>query len=643
MILDALKQRLRTSLARPAPSAADLAVARGHADALREDGTWSGLNGFVSSPDRRASTAHLERLVTLARARASCAGELDAALVRALDGWLAHDPPAPDPWQHQIAVPRLVGTTAFLCQDLLSPGARGKVDEILARPRWTRWHGGAWAEWSGTHLAAVAFNVLLRGCLAGDMSSCQEAFERVHAAVRYASEGEDGIQADRSFRQDDASTPAGRYGLAFGEDVARFLVLGHGTAWQAPAPCLALFASFLLDGQQWLIRRRFFDAGLSGESAPSGTALDGFAAAIEELAALGATPRRSEMAAFARRLRAPAELALSGHRHFWRAGLAVHQRPAFYASVRMGVDQPADGLTCLLQRGDEYDGAVAWDRRRLPGTTALQVADTRLSSGTSPAPERRPLAGSVTDGEYGVTAAELHRGGVTGRKTWFYFDGCVVCLGSGIACEEAAGAVFTSVNQCRARETATAYGKGGETHALAPGKSYDLSAAYRIEHDGFAYGFPEPMPVRAKIGPQEGTDVFSLWIDHGVQPRHESYAYIVLPVADPDGRRTAEHGIAQVKILANTPACQAVWHQELRLVGIVFWEPGVIALPTGGRVAVTRPCVLLGQDRSPGETRLSIANPVDGAATIHVEYANRCLCFNLPAGPRGGQSVTRVL
>ena len=87
----------------------------------------------------------------------------------------------------------------------------------------------------------------------------------------------------------------------------------------------------------------------------------------------------------------------------------------------------------------------------------------------------------------------------------------------------------------------------------------------------------------------------------------------------------------------------ATWLKALRLVGIVFWEPGVILVPNGGRVAVNRPCVALCQDRRPEGMRLSIANPTNEAATIHVEYANRCLCFELPGGPRGGQGVTRVL
>lgn len=659
MIFDALKLRLRASLARPAQAGPDLAAAGRHAAALTAEGAWTDIDYGPAGLSRWAAVTHLERVLLLARAREGCEGGLDAALASALDYWLGHDWPAPDAWHHQIVVPRLVGSAAFLCEDLLSPGAQDKVAEILARPRWTRWRGGAWQPWSGTDLVAVAFNVVLRGCLAGVAAWCQEAFERVYSEVKIAPPGEDGIQADMSFLHRNPSASADRYGLVFSENCARFLVLGHGTAWQAPAPCLALLASFLLDGQQWMIRRRFFDAGFpDGSDAPLLEDLDGLALAVEELGALGTMPRRVEMAALARRLRVADAPALGGHRHFWRAGLVVHQRPAFYTSVRTGgdTDQSVDGLTCILRRGDEYSGhGLVWDRRRLPGTTALQTVDS--PGGHVPVADRRGRVGGVTDGEYGVSLVEM-TGRVSARKAWFHFNESVVCLGSGIACEDASGPVFTSLNQCRARGGATAYGKGGETHVLAPGKSYDLSAAHRLEHDEVLYHFPEPSAVRGRIAPQAvprpevGSDttvhntpeeMFSLWIDHGTQPRHESYAYTVLPAADPDGHRATDHEVSQIEILANTPAAQAVWHRELHLVGIVFWEPGVIDLPAGGRVAVNRSCVLLGQDRRPDGVRLSIANPSREDATVHVEFANRCLCFNLPAGPRGGQSVNRVL
>ena len=621
VILEALKKRLCAALARPAPDRVALDAVCRHADALSGEGSWADVEyGPAAGRTRWPAVTHLERVVALARARMLRADELDTPFVRALDFWLARDFTAPDVWTHQIAVPRLIGTTALLGEAALSPGARGKVAEIVARARWTRWHEGDWTPWRGADLVAVAFNVLLRGCLEASTAECQEAFERAHAEMRIAPEDGEGIQTDLSF------SPTDRHGLAFGEQGARFLALGHGTSWQAPAGCLQVFASFLLDGPQWMIRRRFFDAGLTHVNAVD---LDGFAAAVEELAALGVTPRQAEMAAFARRLRGVAEPVLSGHRHFWRAGLAIHQRPAFYASVRTG----ADGLTRLLRRGDEYEGGDAWDRRRLPGTTALQVAED--PTGDTATGGRR---GGVTDGEQGVDVLELHRGGMAGRKAWFHFDESLVCLGSGITCDRAAAPVFTSINQCWSREPATAYGKGGETHHLVPGKSYDLSAAHRLDHDGLVYHFPEPTAARAHVAPAAGgaAEIFSLWIDHGTQPRHEAYAYAVLPSAE-------AQGFSQVKILANTPAHQAVWHQGLRLIGIVFWEPGVLALPGGGRVAVNRPCVLLGQERRSEGTRLSIANPAHDAATIHVEYANRCLCFNLPAGSRGGPGVTRVL
>ena len=64
------------------------------------------------------------------------------------------------------------------------------------------------------------------------------------------------------------------------------------------------------------------------------------------------------------------------------------------------------------------------------------------------------------------------------------------------------------------------------------------------------------------------------------------------------------------------------------MAGIVFREPGVVTIPDGGRVAVNRPCVVLCQDRRPDGHAPERRQPDQRrAATIHVEYANRCLCF----------------
>ena len=336
MILDTLKQRLHTSLVRPFPAEADLAAARRLAEAVDGDGSWPDVD--YSGGDRFAWPAvrHLERTLVLARTRQPDSGELDAALTRALDFWLSRDLQAPHRWHHQIGVPHLVGSAAFLFESGLSAGARGKVVEILARARWARWEGGGWTDWSGANLLWIAFNGLLRGCVENVPALCQEACERAFKEIRIAPVGEEGLQADMSFHQRGARLDSGGDGLAFAENAVQFVLLTHGTPWQAPPECLRTLAVFLLDGQQWMIRAGGFDDSAAEHGVGRGVGdLRRFAAAVEQLADGGVTPRRNEMATFARRLRSAAEPALTGHRHYWRSDFAVHQRPAYYTSLRM--------------------------------------------------------------------------------------------------------------------------------------------------------------------------------------------------------------------------------------------------------------------------------------------------------------------
>jgi len=38
----------------------------------------------------------------------------------------------------------------------------------------------------------------------------------------------------------------------------------------------------------------------------------------------------------------------------------------------------------------------------------------------------------VSDGSYGLAACDFERDGLTARKSWFFFDDEIVCLGAGI-------------------------------------------------------------------------------------------------------------------------------------------------------------------------------------------------------------------
>ena len=117
---------------------------------------------------------------------------------------------------------------------------------------------------------------------------------------------------------------------------------------------------------------------------------------------------------------------------------------------------------------------------------------------------------------------------------------------------------------------------------------------------------------------------------------------MVLPLGEDAAAKTrVDEEMGQLEILANTPTLQAVRHKGLRLVGATFWQAGTVTLPGAGRVAANQPCVLLCRDAAPAGKRLSIANLRREATTVHVEYAGRCLCFELPGGPDAGRSLSR--
>ena len=112
---------------------------------------------------------------------------------------------------------------------------------------------------------------------------------------------------------------------------------------------------------------------------------------------------------------------------------------------------------------------------------------------------------------------------------------------------------------------------------------------------------------------------------------------------DPEAADRVAEEVSRIEILANNASLQAVRHRGLGLLAVAFWVPGVVLLPGGGRVAANHPCLLLCREEPAGGTRLSISNPSDRAAAVHVEYGGQCVCFELPGGPDAGRSISRLL
>ena len=204
-----------------------------------------------------------------------------------------------------------------------------------------------------------------------------------------------------------------------------------------------------------------------------------------------------------------------------------------------------------------------------------------------PAPDDSPhQSGGVGENNYGVAASRTERADHAAVKSWFCFDHSVVSLGAGLTITGSNRPAFTLINLCRLHGPVTAVADLAKPRTLAASAmAHNLPTTRRIVHDGITYHFARPSKVSLEFGRPTGSETgqftpgverFSLAFNHGLNPSNETYAYIVLPFGDdPAAKAKADEEVAQLEILANTPALQAVRHRTLALIGAVFWQAGV--------------------------------------------------------------------
>ncbi len=678
--LTTIKQRL---IERELPSRASEEKITGLISALNEDGSWPDINYEHDSRAAWEPSRHMGRVLNVARAWASPEHALyhdesvREAMLRAYDFWMEIDPIAPNWWHNEIGVPRQLYRAMLFVEDELTDEQMAAGIEVLKR---------AQLGMTGQNLVWVAEVTIARGCLSDDPLLVMAAFEAIEDEIEITT-GE-GIQPDFSFYQHGDQLYSGGYGRGFSVDCSRFAALAEGTEFAFSDEKLQILSSYLLDGQQWMIRGTTFDYSACGREVSrkgGGTGGRSLRAACHAMLQLD-RPRADEFERFLERLNAgaevPAELQLSGNRSFWRSEFMTHHRPEWYMSVRMTsplVVQSetcnsenlhgqllSDGVTYIMRDGLEYRQIFpVWDWRRLPGITA-EMTEEPPGIGNGIRGERS-FVGGVSDGEHGAAVMDFARGDLIARKAWVFLDDSAVCLGAGVTCSSD-HPVVTTVNQCHARGPVTVCDAEG-AHQLEGSETPETVSW--VYHDGFAYLLTDAAQVTVSDEEQTGSwweinrqysdeelskPVFSLGIEHGAGPENASYAYSVVSVDDAeDAAQIAKE--PPVRVLANARGLQAAGSADGTVAAAAFYEPEELELADGMTVSVNEPCLLMLR-RSDDEIALTAANPENEALALDVTLSERLegegctwdeeagvstVHFDLPGGDYAGQSVTRRL
>ncbi len=655
------------------------------ATALKPDGSWPDIDYSAQDRSVWAAADHLDRVLLMAKSARAYrdAGrpdtDLEGRINLALKWWTDHDYHNPNWWWNEIGVPELLGQIGNLMLGQIPAGEMAKLDSLMKRSDWRKWTGANLTWGVGIEIA--------RGCMDDDPAAVAEGYSRMYQEIEIVSQLEEGIQQDYSFHQHGAQLYNGGYGLDFATDVARFVSYAWGTIFQIQPDKMAIFSSYLLDGEQWFIRGwgKGFDyssvgreitrpakpESLANKSAgpifPNLGAVYGLAHALTMLAS-EPTPRQKELAAFAARMRGDANApAFTGNKQFWCSDYMAQRREGYFASVKMLSERTfnaelvngegkksvhlSDGANFIYLTGDEYTNIFpTWDWTKVPGTTAIQGTLNTGEPDPIHARGRTTFDGGVSDGAYGMASMDLKRGDLTGIKSWFFFDSGYVAMGTDIALRRDTGHdVATDVNQTLLEGDVTT----SESHGPLRQGSYGFESPKRtwVYHDHVGYIFAPHTRLALSAGPQTGSwseigtgpaapvtlNVFDLWIDHGKNPDGESYEYVVLPgaTADEVARRANDPGFM---VLSNTRAIQAVYNPRLRLAEMAFRQPAYMKTPLG-IVRADHACLLMVRQTDTG-LRVTASDPEDLPLTLTVTIDGTPATIELPGGNMAGSSVS---
>ncbi|MDC2231733.1 polysaccharide lyase 8 family protein [Bacteroides thetaiotaomicron] len=571
-------------------------------------------------------------------------------IVKGLEYWHHRNPHCNNWWYNQIAEPQKLGI--LLIQ--MRVGKR-QIPEVLETKVLQRMRkdGGHPARWTGANRTDIALHWIYRACLQKNDVDLKTAVENVYSPLSYTVK--EGFQHDNSYFQHGVQLYIGGYGDEILKGVTQVALYTKGTKYALDDERIQFLRHFMCGTYYQVIRGQYmlFDVLGRGVSRNNGTQKSHAALFAKRMLELDPA-HIDEYNAIIARLegKKSANYGIKPlHTHYFRGDYALHVRPHYTFDVRMVSNRTmrceygngenlktyfmSDGCTNIVTEGDEYARIFpVWNWNRIPGVTAPQldtiprtVIDWQ-TKGTS------VFAGGVSDSLYGVsvysyldTYADIN---TAAKKSWFFFDDEIICLGAGI--NSTAGVpVCTTINQCLLSKKEVILSQSKKQSMVKEG-DFVYDSPEWVLHNGIGYVFPAGGNLFLSKKIQTGSwysinhteskneqqqEVFTLGFNHGCNPRNATYAYIVVPGIH-SARKMNNYRKSPVEILANTDSMQIVRHTKLGIWQMVFYKEGTFR---NGElsVSVDKACALMIKDGHSGNAELHIADPGQTQSCIKVE------------------------
>ena len=581
-------------------------------------------------------------------------------IVKALEYWHEVNPECNNWWYNQIAEPQELGKMLILLRDGKQRIPAELENKLLTR---IRKDGGDPRKWTGANRTDIALHWIYRACLSENDKDLQLAFEQAYSPICFTSK--EGFQYDFSYFQHGVQLYIGGYGDVILTGVTQIANYARSTKYQLDEKRTQFLSKFMRNTFFPTFRGKYMSFDVLGRGLSRKDILDKGQMAILAQRMMDLDPaHKEEFEQIADRLleKKPASYGVkASHNHFHIGDYTSHVRPGYSFDVRMASHRTgrceygnrenlltyflSDGCTNITVDGDEYHNVQSvWDWNRIPGITCPQMKEIPLSESDWQQMGQAIYAGGVSDSLYGASGYsyyDTYKSIDTGaKKSWFFFDNEVVCLGDVTSTSEYD--INTTINQCRLKGQPVTVCDGSRTFNIEKGQ-HSYPSLQWVLHNKIGYVFPQPITtgrngekatVWVNNQRQEGNwytinrsmpnekvseDVFSLGFNYAKEPRHASYAYIVVPNIQNAEEMNSYLKKNDIQIMSNTPAIQSVYHKQLKIWQIIFFEGGKIDV-NGMKAETNMSCAVMIKERTDGRYDVHVSNPSQQGKAFNLRF-----------------------
>lgn len=581
---------------------------------IQPTGEWSDIKYDDNERGNWKPLYHMRRIRSMAFSYMHPASanfqqpELLRAINLGLEFWNVKRFKCPNWWHNEIGVPQQMRDIIILMRPALSKTHLANALEILAQYKVESSATGANLVWSadlGIHYAL----------LTGQPSLAEKYVKLIVKEIQITTG--DGVQPDYSFHQHDKRLQMYQYGGAFLLENIRLAWEFRGTRLAFPEDKLKLLSDFVVKGWQVMARGIHTVPGTMDRSASRKDAMHSADIRFIIPYLKDVCPERRDDWEFLRAVQ-NGEKSLNGFWYYPYSDFSVYHQKDFSfllktistrtlstesinkENLKGHLLNSADGY--LIRNGKEYFNLMpVWDWEHLPGLTNFKGSD-RIN--------RKAFNGSVSsssgaNGTYGFSSMDYelqNKDGtrsITAKKSWFCYDGKVICLVADLKGKNVDTA-YTTLDQARWQDPVYVNKRKSVQAGL-----HELNRDKWIYHNQLLYVPLNISPLRLQLGEATGSwasinnseadtlvrdRVFMPFLQHQGLQKGQSFGYWLSSAISP---KRADKLVrkAQLDIIRNDAACQAIDFKEGILM-LAFFEAGRVKTAIG-EIAVDKPCLVI--------------------------------------------------